>query len=115
MQKLNFLVCTIYYCAIETFDIFYFNMSNSMLLSMTPKFSVFLLEIFSLQLMQVSLVVCSLECLANCNRGVLLFAVFIMHTFKLFRYLLGCVLDRYDYPFSFFVCVYVCITAFILV
>lgn len=42
-------------------------MSKSMILAMTLKLSVFLLEIFSLRLMQISVVVCSLKRLANYN------------------------------------------------
>lgn len=42
-------------------------MPKSMILAMTLKLSVFLLEIFSLRLMQISVVVCSLERLANYN------------------------------------------------
>lgn len=60
-------MCAIYYCVIETFHIFWFNMPKSMILAMTLKLSVFLLEIFSLRLMQISVVVCSLERLANYN------------------------------------------------
>lgn len=37
-----------------------------------------------------------------------------MQAFRLFHYLLGCVLDRYDYLSLFFSGVFICIIAFIV-